>query len=60
MKWHPFHPPEDELRSFPLDFADRQLSERRQAYGRHLRWESLLLAAVAVLVIAAIAWLNLT
>jgi len=57
---HPFRTPEEEIRSFPLHFADRQLGERRQAYGRHLRWESFLLAAAAVLVIAGIAWLNLT
>ncbi len=60
MAMFPFRPPEEELRSAPLDFADRQLSERRAAFGHAIRWESLLLAAAAVLVVAVIGWLNLT
>jgi hypothetical protein len=60
MTMFPFRPPEEELRSHPLDFADRQLSERRAAHGRVLRWETALLAAIVAAALGAIAWANLT
>ena len=57
---YPFQPPEQEIRSHPLEFADRQAERRLRATGPLLRWETWLLAVFSFAALGAVAWLNLT